>query len=82
MTTDDIILHIFRFVDDHLPDIPKHSQAKLYANDPVHRPPLRLSDSRPFDSQTIRPFQRPCGNPRVGNYENATGQVNALWERS
>jgi len=29
MTTGDIILHIFCFVDDHLPDLPKHSQAKL-----------------------------------------------------
>ncbi len=29
MATRDIILHIFCFVDDHLPDLPKHSQAKV-----------------------------------------------------
>ena len=35
MTTEDIILHIFCFVDDSLPDIPRHSQAKLYPSELV-----------------------------------------------
>jgi hypothetical protein len=35
MTTDDIILHIFCFVDDSLPNIPRHSQAKLYPSELV-----------------------------------------------
>jgi len=35
MTTNDIILHIFCFVDDNLPEIPKHSQAKLYPSELV-----------------------------------------------
>ena len=35
MTTGDIILHIFCFVDDNLPDIPKHPQAKLYPSELV-----------------------------------------------
>lgn len=35
MTTDDIILHIFCLVDDGLPDIPKHPQAKLYPSELV-----------------------------------------------
>lgn len=35
MTTDDIILHIFCLVDDNLPDIPRHSQAKLYPSELV-----------------------------------------------
>ena len=35
MTTDDIILHIFCLVDDHLPNIPRHSQAKLYPSELV-----------------------------------------------
>jgi hypothetical protein len=35
MTTDDIILHIFCRVDDSLPDIPPHSQAKLYPSELV-----------------------------------------------
>ncbi len=33
MTTDDIILHIFWFVAKDLPNIPKHSQAKLYPSE-------------------------------------------------
>ena len=35
MTTDDIILHIFCFVDDNMPNISKHSQAKLYPSELV-----------------------------------------------
>src|SRR3989304_3944326 len=35
MTTDDIILHIFCLVDDGLPDIPQHPQAKLYPSELV-----------------------------------------------
>jgi hypothetical protein len=35
MTTDDMILHIFWFVANGLPDIPKHSQAKLYPSELV-----------------------------------------------
>jgi hypothetical protein len=35
MTTGDIILHIFCCVDDSLPDIPRHSQAKLYPSELV-----------------------------------------------
>ena len=35
MTTDDIILHIFCLVDDGLPDISKHPQAKLYPSELV-----------------------------------------------
>lgn len=35
MTTDDIILHIFCFVDDHMPKIPRHPQAKLYPSELV-----------------------------------------------
>ena len=35
MTTEDIILHIFCLVDDNLPDIPKHPQAKLYPSELV-----------------------------------------------
>ena len=33
MTTGDIILHIFCLVDDSLPNIPRHSQAKLYPSE-------------------------------------------------
>jgi len=32
MSTEDIILHIFCLVDDSLPDISRHSQAKVYLN--------------------------------------------------
>lgn len=35
MTTGDIILHIFCLVDDSLPKIPRHSQAKLYPSELV-----------------------------------------------
>ena len=35
MTTEDIIIMIFCEVDDHLPEIPKHSQAKLYPSELV-----------------------------------------------
>ena len=35
MTTGDIILHIFDLVDDNLPKIPKHPQAKLYPSELV-----------------------------------------------
>ena len=35
MTTDDIILHIFYCVDNMMPDIPRHSQAKLYPSELV-----------------------------------------------
>ena len=35
MTTDDIILYIFCLVDDHLPHIPRHSQARLYPSELV-----------------------------------------------
>jgi len=35
MTTGDIILHIFCLVDDKLPKIPRHSQAKLYPSELV-----------------------------------------------
>lgn len=35
MTTEDIIIHIFCKVDDKLPHIPKHSQAKLYPSELV-----------------------------------------------
>ncbi|CAG0955895.1 hypothetical protein ANAEL_00338 [Anaerolineales bacterium] len=35
MTTDDIILHIFCLVDDSLPNIPRHSQAKIYPSELV-----------------------------------------------
>lgn len=35
MTTEDIIIHIFCDVDDHLPDIKKHTQAKLYPSERV-----------------------------------------------
>jgi hypothetical protein len=31
--TDDIILHIFWFVAQGLPEIPKHSQAKFYPSE-------------------------------------------------
>jgi len=37
MTTDGIILHIFCFVEDNMPDIPRHSQAKLYPSELVTR---------------------------------------------
>ena len=30
MTTEDIIIHIFCLVDEQLPPLPKHPQAKLY----------------------------------------------------
>lgn len=33
MTAGDVILHIFCLVDDSLPDIPKHLQAKLYPSE-------------------------------------------------
>ena len=35
MTTGDIILHIFCLVDDSLPNLPKHPQAKLYPSELV-----------------------------------------------
>ncbi len=35
MTTDDIVLHMFCLVDDRLPDIPKHPQAKVYPSELV-----------------------------------------------
>jgi len=35
MTTEDIIIHIFYLVATSLPDIPRHSQAKLYPSEPV-----------------------------------------------
>lgn len=35
MTTEDIILHIFCLVDDMLPEIDKHPQAKLYPSELV-----------------------------------------------
>lgn len=35
MTTGDIILNIFCLVDDSLPKIPRHSQAKLYPSELV-----------------------------------------------
>jgi hypothetical protein len=35
MTTEDIILHIFCFVDDSLPDLRRHSQARLYPSELV-----------------------------------------------
>lgn len=35
MTTDDIILHISCLVDDSLPEMPRHSQAKLYPSELV-----------------------------------------------
>ena len=33
MTTEDIIIHIFYQVDEQLPPLPKHSQAKLYPSE-------------------------------------------------
>ncbi len=35
MTTEDIIIQIFMEVDEHMPDIPKHRQAKLYPSELV-----------------------------------------------
>ena len=35
MTTEDILIQIFCLVDDHMKDIPKHSQAKLYPSEVV-----------------------------------------------
>lgn len=35
MTTEDIIIYIFCQVDDHLPTLPKHPQAKLYPSELV-----------------------------------------------
>ncbi len=35
MTTEDIIYHIFCFVDDQMGDVPKHPQAKLYPSELV-----------------------------------------------
>ncbi len=35
MTTGDSILHSFCLVDDNLPDIPRHSQVKLYPSELV-----------------------------------------------
>ena len=35
MTTEEIIIHLFCYVDDHLPPIEKHSQAKLYPSELV-----------------------------------------------
>jgi hypothetical protein len=35
MTTEDIIIHIFCLVDDLMPEIKKHSQAKLYPSELV-----------------------------------------------
>jgi hypothetical protein len=35
MTTQDIIIHVFCFVDDHMKEVPKHSQAKLYPSELV-----------------------------------------------
>jgi len=35
VTTEDIIIHIFCKVDDKMPDLPKHSQAKLYPSELV-----------------------------------------------
>jgi hypothetical protein len=35
MTTEDIIINIFCRVDDSMPEIPKHSQAKLYPSELV-----------------------------------------------
>src|SRR5215204_3316681 len=35
MTTEDIIIHIFCKVDDKMPEIPKHRQAKLYPSELV-----------------------------------------------
>ncbi|MEM6283539.1 MAG: transposase [Chloroflexota bacterium] len=35
MTTEEIIIHIFCKVDDQMPQIPKHSQAKLYPSELV-----------------------------------------------
>ena len=33
MTTEDIIIQIFYFVDDEMGDLPKHPQANLYPSD-------------------------------------------------
>ncbi len=35
MTTGDSILHMFCLVDDNLPDIPRHPQAKVYPSELV-----------------------------------------------
>jgi hypothetical protein len=35
MTTQDIIIHVFCFVDDQMQEVPKHSQAKLYPSELV-----------------------------------------------
>jgi len=35
MTTNDIVLHIFCVVGEHLPDIPWHPEAKLYKSELV-----------------------------------------------
>ena len=35
MIMEDMIVRIFCFVDDSLPDIPRHSQAKLYPSELV-----------------------------------------------
>jgi hypothetical protein len=40
MTTEDIILQFFCFIDDQMPTIKKYPQAKLY---PVNRPQLAFS---------------------------------------
>src|SRR6267154_2349748 len=35
MTTEDIVLYLFCYVDDHMGPIPKHPQAKLYPSELV-----------------------------------------------
>jgi hypothetical protein len=50
MTTGDIILHIFCLVDDSLPDIPRHSQAKLYPSELVTIGILFASERRSLSS--------------------------------
>ena len=35
MTTEDFIINLFCWVDDHMPRVPKHPQAKLYPSELV-----------------------------------------------
>ncbi len=61
MTTGDIILHIFCFVDGHLPHIPKHPQARLYPSALVTTGILFALKGGSFRA-FYRPLQRDYGD--------------------
>jgi len=71
MTTEEIIIHIFCYVDDNLPEIEKHGQAKLYPSElvtigilfAIKVPPCGI----PLRGNGY--FRAPlCGIPRIGTF--------------